>query len=209
VSAAPEVVQELIIPACEGRALVVLRGQVLRLTLIDGIQVADCTFLNADDHREVYHAGQTVALNLIEGTGTMRRVGKLYSKPPRENVMMTVVDDPVGTHFVWNGGRCSRMVYALLDGITDPHRTCQDNLAEALAPYGLTGDDVPDVFNAFMNVDVIEDRQLVIKTPEARKGDYLDLRAEMNVLAAISACPRERSPSTGLDPKRLLVQVLA
>ena len=33
------------------------------------------------------------------------------------------------------------------------HRSCQDNLAEVLAPYGLGEDDVPDVFNAFMNVD--------------------------------------------------------
>ena len=117
----------------------------------------------------------------------MRKVTKLYSKPPRDNVMMEVVEDPVGVHLAWNGGRCSRSFYEALG--QKNHRNCQDNLAEVLAPHGLTEDDVPDVFNAFMNVDGIEEGKFETVTPASKKGDYISLRAEMDILAAVSACP--------------------
>jgi hypothetical protein len=162
----------------------VLAGHVIRIIAIDGPQVADTTFVNLDDPREGFHAGQSVALNMLAGTGTMRRLTHLYSRPPRENVMLTVIDDPVAVHFAWNGGRCSRRVYEVRDGITTGHRTCQDILAEAVAPWGLIGDDVPDVYNVFMNTDVADDRRLDFKPTKAVKGDYIDLRAEMNILAA-------------------------
>jgi hypothetical protein len=88
------------------------------------------------------------------------------------------------------GGRCSRRLYQLRD--RDPtHRSCQENLAEALAPHGLTGDDIVDVFNVFMNVELRPDGSFTILPPTARKGDYIELRAEMNILAAVSACPAD------------------
>lgn len=204
----PRIVEDIMIPASHGKAFVVKKGQILRIIEVDGVQVADCTFLNAHDYREGYHAGQSVGLNMLEGIGTMRRLTKLYSKPPRENVMLTVVDDPVGVHFVWSGGRCSRMVYALRDGIAVYHRTCQENLEEALAPFGIEPDGIPDVFNAFMNVDIIDEKKMVFNRPPTKPGDYIDLRAEMDILAAISACPSDVSASTGFNPKRLQVHIL-
>jgi uncharacterized protein len=204
----PEIVQDIMIPARHGKAFVVKKGQILRIIEVDGIQVADCTFINANDHREGYHAGQSVGLNMHEGIGTMRRLTKLYSKPPRENVMLTVVHDPIGVHFVWNGGRCSRKIYALRDGIDTYHRSCQENLEEALAPFGIAPDDVPDVFNAFMNVDIINEEKMVFNPPLTKPGDYIDLRAEMDILAAISACPSDVSASTGFNPKRIQVHIL-
>jgi hypothetical protein len=90
------------------------------------------------------------------------------------------------------GGRCSRRLYALRDG--DPgHRSCQENLAEALAPFGVSGDDIVDIFNVFMNVELRPDGSFEILPPTARKGDYIELRAEMDVLAAVSACPADRN----------------
>ena len=201
------VLQDIMIPAREGRAVEVRRGQVLRIIAVDGKQAGDCTFWNLHDFREVYHAGQTVALNMILGSGTMRRLTRFYSKPPRENLMLTAIDDPVGVHFAWNSGRCSRAIYALRDGIASGHRNCQDNLAEAVAPWGLSGDDVFDIFNLFMNVDVVDETRLVFKPPVADRGDYLDLRAEMDVLAAVSACPSDTVATNDYHPKRLQMQV--
>ena len=180
-------VADFIIPATRAKAFEVKRGQVLNIVQVEGPQMVDAVFLNARDLREVFHAGWTVALNMINGTGTMRKVAKLYSKPPRDNLMLVVVEDPVGVHLAWNGGRCSRGFY---EGIGRPnHRNCQDNLAEALAPYGLGEDDVPDVFNAFMNVEGIEQGRFETVMPVSRKGDHISLRAEMDILAAVSACP--------------------
>ena len=195
-------VADFIIPATHAKAFEVKRGQVLNIVQVAGPQMVDAVFLNANDLREVFHAGWTAALNMMAGTGTLRKVGKLYSKPPRDNLMLEVVEDPVGVHLPWNGGRCSRGFYS---GIGQPdHRNCQDNLAEVLAPYGLGEDDVPDVFNAFMNVAGIEEGRFETVMPVSKKGDYISLRAEMDILAAVSACPFDLL----YTPRPLQIQII-
>ncbi|HUE81544.1 MAG TPA: urea carboxylase-associated family protein [Pyrinomonadaceae bacterium] len=182
------VVSEFTVPARHGKAFVVRKGQVLSIIEIEGKQMADVVFLNANDYKEVFHAGWSAALNMMMGEGDMRKLKKLYSKSPRDNVMLTVVDDPTGVHLPWNGGRCSRKVYEEFFKMPG-HRSCQDNLAEALAPYGLTEDDVPDVFNAFMNAKGFEEGRFDTLEPITEKGDYISMRAEMDVLVGVSACP--------------------
>jgi len=59
-----------------------------------------------------------------------------------------------------------------------------------------------------MNVDIINEEKMVFNAPVTKPGDYIDLRAEMDVLAAISACPSDVSASTGFNPKRLQVHIL-
>ena len=182
------------------------RGAVLRIHLVEARQVGDCCFFNADDHREVFHVGQTWALNGLLGTGNARSFRHFYSKPPRENVMLTVVDDSVRNHWGNMGGRCSRRIYELRDGDQN-HRSCQENLAEALVPHGLTGDDIADVFNVFMNVELDAAGGFRILAPETKTGDYIDLRAEMNVLAAVSACPADRNATNDGRAKPLGIRI--
>lgn len=191
------VAEEFVIPARHGRAFIVRRGQVFRIFPMEDGQVGDCVFYNAHDHKEWFHVGQSWAINGILGTGTAKRFKHFYSKPPRENIMLTVLEDTYANHWGNNGGRCSARLYQMRDGIASGHRSCQENLAEALAPHGLTGDDVMDVFNVFMNVDLREDGSFVIKPTQVTKDDYIELRAEMDVLAAVSACPADTSPTNG------------
>jgi uncharacterized protein YcgI (DUF1989 family) len=202
-----ELVERVEIPKCHGRAVEARAGQHVRIITPDGPQVADTSFVALDNPREGYHAGQTVALNMLAGTGTMRRLTTLWSRPPYERLMLTVVDDPVGVHFAWNGGRCSRGVYDVRDGIASGHRTCQENLEEAVAPWGIEPDLVPDVFNIFMNTDVIDEREIVFKPSLAAPGDYIEMKAGIDVLVVVSACPSETSASNDHDPKRLVVEV--
>ena len=201
------ILQEAVVPRCEGRAVEVRAGQVLRIIALDGPQVADSTFLALDNPREGYHAGQTVALNMLAGTGSMRRITTLWSRPPYERPMMTVIDDPVGVHFAWNGGRCSAGVYAVRDGIESGHRTCQGNLEEAVRPWGVDPDLIPDVFNVFMYTDVVDAPGWGAGGSAPGAGHYIDLRAEIDVLAAVSACPSETSASNGGEPKRIGLEV--
>lgn len=182
------VADEFIVPARHGKAFVVRKGQVMSIIEVEGKQMADVVFLNANDYREVFAASWSTALNMMKGEGDMKKIKKLYSKPPRDNVMLTVVDDPTGVHLPWQGGRCSRKIYEEFFNMPD-HRSCQDNLAEALAPYGLSEDDVPEVFNAFMNAEGFEDGRFETLEPVTKKGDYISLRAEMDVLVGVSACP--------------------
>lgn len=189
--------ESFVIPARHARAFEVKRGRTLRIHQIEGGQVGDCVFYNADDRREMYHVGQTWAINVICGTGTSKSFKYFYSKPPRENVMMTVVADSYRDHWGNMGGRCSKRLYELRDNIADGHRSCQENLAEALAPYGISGDDIVDVFNVFMSVDLRTDGSFAIKPTTVGPDDYIDLRTEMNILAAVSACPADTSPTNG------------
>jgi uncharacterized protein len=195
-----------VIPARAARAFVVERGQVLRIEMIEGKQVGDCAFFNADDRREVFHVGQSWALNVAAKTGTAKSFKHFYSKPPRENVMLTVVEDTVKNHWGNMGGRCSRRWHEITAGDPD-HPSCQENLTQALRPFGLTGDDIIDVFNVFMNVELSPDGGFTLKPPSGDKGSYIDLRAEMNILAAISACPGDRSPTNDFKPKALGVKI--
>jgi uncharacterized protein len=206
----PKLVQDILIPGGEARAFVVRRGETFRLSQVEGEQVADVIFFNANDYRESFHAGHTVYMACLEGTGNIKRVTHLYSKPPRENVMLTVTDDPNGIHFAYIGTRCSRLIYRMRDKVdAPPHRTCQDNLAEAIVPYGLTPDDVPDVFNIWMNVDIDANGRFVVKPPTVKRDDYIDMRAEMDCLIAVSACPSDRAAVNNFRIKPLRAVVFA
>ena len=190
--------EEFVIPARHGRAFEVKKGQVFRIHQIVGGQVGDCVFFNADDTREMFHCGQSWAINVIAGTGTSKSFRYFYSKPPRENVMMTVLEDTYPNHWGNMGGRCSQRLYEIRDSLAaGSHRSCQENLREALEPFGLTGDDIIDVFNVFMNVDLHTDGTFTIRPTEVGKDDFIEMRAEMNILAAVSACPADTSPTNG------------
>ena len=92
------VVEDFVIPAGRGKAFLVPRGAVLRIHLVEDRQVGDCCFFNAHDRREVFHVGQSWALNVLLGTGNAKSFRHFYSKPPRENVMLTVLEDTVHNH---------------------------------------------------------------------------------------------------------------
>ena len=202
------VLSEFVIPATEGRAVVVEKGNVLRIRQITGGQVGDCVFYNANDYREWFHVGQSWATNVICGTGTSKSFKHFYSKPPRENVMLTVLTDTYANHWGNMAGRCSTKLYERRDNLT-AHRSCQENLTEAIAPYGLSGDDVMDVFNVFMNVELDTQGGFRILPTTVGPDDHIDMLAEMDVLAAVSACPADTSPTNGGKSAPLGIQILA
>ncbi|NJN84582.1 MAG: DUF1989 domain-containing protein [Caldilineaceae bacterium] len=96
-------------------------------------------------------------------------------------------------------------------GCGDLHRLIEITVGEVdlypLAPFGIAGDDIGDVFNLFMNVEFKPDGGFAIKTPETKAGDYIDLRAEMNIIAAVSACPNENNPVNNFRAKPLGMEV--
>ena len=200
-----KVIVDDIIPARYARAYELKKGQVLRIYLVEDHQVGDVVFYNANDYKEWFHAGQSWALNQFLDTGHARSFRHFYSKPPRENVMLTVLEDTVKNHWGNQGARCSRRLLDLRgDGTQE--RSCQENLEEALQSYGLTGDDIGDIFNVFMNVGWDENGVITLRVPTAKKGDYIDMRAEMDILTAISACPGDRIVND-FRPKPLGVKI--
>jgi uncharacterized protein YcgI (DUF1989 family) len=52
---------------------------------------------------------------------------------------------------------------------------------------------VPHPFNIFMNSIVKEDGTLEIRVPTSRAGDRVIMRAEMDLIAVVSACPMDQN----------------
>jgi len=192
--------KEFIVPKREGRAFEVMKGQTLRVIEVDGKQVADMMALNLRDFREKFSSHTTCSLN----GSSLRKATKLYSGPPFLRVMLTVTDDKVGVH--WVHGRCTRRWYEVFYGLEN-HPNCHDNIVGALRPFGVSEYDVPlDTFNIFMVGDFDADNHYTFRPPVAEKGDYVDFRAEMDLLVAISACPTD-SQINDYAPKPLKVEI--
>jgi uncharacterized protein YcgI (DUF1989 family) len=72
------------------------------------------------------------------------------------------------------------------------HRNCHDNILEAVAPFGIDETHAPlDKLNVFMNVIYEPGGSFTFAPPVIERGDFVDFRAMMDVLVAISACPNE------------------
>ena len=191
-----------IIPKGEGRAFELRAGQSFRVIEVEGKQVADMTLVSRRDFRETFSSHLTAALN----KASLRRAARLYSRPPFANVMLAVIEDPVGVH--WIHGRCTRMWYQSRLGVAD-HPNCHDNLLGALRPYGITEYDLPlDTFNIFMVGHIDGDNHYSFTPPVADKGDFISFRAEMDLLVGISACP-DVSEINDYVPKPLKVEIPA
>ena len=201
-----QVAQDAVIPAEHGMAFEVKKGQVLRLYQVEEKQVGDCVFFNAHDYKEFFHLGNTWSLNNWLGTGTAKSFTQFYSKAPRTNVMLTVLEDTVKNHSGHLASRCNPRMLEI-HGRTSQQRSCDMNLTEALTPYGLTGDDIMDIFNVFMAAEIHEDGSFILTESTAQNGDYIDLLAEMDILAGISACP-STTIINDYRPKSLGVKIL-
>jgi uncharacterized protein len=179
---APKLVDTFIIPKETGRAFHVRAGQVLRVIEVEGGQTVDFNAFVSPDYRERFSAGRTRFF-----TGIHPRKGdSLWSNPPHERPLFTIIEDTVEENDLMFP-RCSRIVFEPFG--LEGHRGCQDSLQEAIAPYGLTPDDVHDTFNGFMKTGVDANGGIYIDLPSAKKGDYMDLRCLVDCLVALSACP--------------------
>ena len=180
----------LIIEPKSARAVIVKRGQLLRIEDLDGSQVADFVCFRETDHGERFSQSKTRIRNWSIRIST---AGQLVSN--RDNVMFTIVEDTVGVHDIVFC-QCHSYVYEHMFGI-GPRDGCLENLAAALGPHGLSRDDLPDPFNVFMNTGIREDGTLYVAKTPSRKGDHLLLRAEMDALVAVSACADDHTECNG------------
>lgn len=170
------------LPAQTGRGLVLNRGQRLRVIDPEGEQVADLVSVARRDPEEWLSSGHTFDYN---GTIYLTRGHVLYSD--RSNPMWTIVEDQVGRHdFLY--AACSLEMFRTQYGIREPHPNCLENLTQALVDSGVRPRRIPTPFNIFMNVDVLPDGTLQIHPPRSKPGDAIVLRAEMDMIVAVSAC---------------------
>ena len=196
--AAAALTQRIVVPPRDARCIHVPRGAILRLALEEGAQVGDLNLWAADDLSERLFTGKTRALH-----GTHVSTGdRLWSNLPHMRPLATITADSLGwygrdgdgcgVHDVI-GTRCDPYTNAVLGG-ADYDRCCHSNLTRALAAHlGVAVEEaephIHDVLNVFMCTGYDADGRYIMKASPARTGDFLELRAEVDLLAALSACP--------------------
>lgn len=168
-------------------------GDHLRIIDLEGQQAVDFLVYDAANAENRYNAANTIKINrsIYLGAG-----GRLISD--LGEVLMTVMEDTVGHHDTL-GGCCSTEVNALRYGIKGT-ASCRNNFITAFAEHGLGPRDIVANINFFMNVPVRPDGSTEIVEGLSEPGDFVDLRAERDVLVVISNCPQLYNPCSGWDP---------
>jgi len=179
---------------------VVKRGQTLRLVDLEGLQAVDFLCYNAHDPSERYNSADTMKINgsLFIGKGT-----KIYSG--MGNVLFTVTDDTCGMHDTI-GGCCSKESNRVRYGV-ESGPNCRDNFLAALAEHCLQIKDIVANINFFMYVPIGPSGEMAIEPGRSKAGDYVDLRAEMDVLAVLSNCPQIHNPANNYNPTPIQVEI--
>ncbi|MGE9267325.1 MAG: urea amidolyase associated protein UAAP2 [Verrucomicrobiales bacterium] len=170
-------------------------GEVFRIHDLEGNQAADTLFYRADDLAERYSA-----------SGTIKKQGGLYLTAgsqlmsSRGNVLLEILADTCGRHDTL-GGACSResntMRYA---HDKEPMHACRDSFIRGIQEMGGTKADITCNINFFMNVPVTPEGGLRFEDGISAPGRYVEMRAEMDVLALISNCPQLNNPCNGWNP---------
>ncbi len=199
----PELGRTYEIPARCGRAVKVSKGQSLTITNPVGYQVCDFWIFNADDPDE-YSSMEHLHTSLLS---IFPKVGDGVVSNLRRPLMTITADSSPGIHDTVIAN-CDHARYQQL-GLTEYHDNCADNLRQALIAIGLRAPAIPAPFNLWMNVPVQPDGRVSFQPPVSKPGDYMSFRADMDVIAVMSACPQDVTPvnGEGTVPDRLEFRV--
>ena len=168
-------------------------GQHIKVINTAGTQVVGCWAFTLADPNEFMSMEHT----RVEIARVSPRVGDQLYTNRRRPVLTMVQDTSPGVHDTTLAA-CDVYRYERL-GARGYHRNCTDNLAQALRAAGLNVGGLPCPLNLWENARVQPDGTQVIAPPESAPGDFVVLRAELDLLMVLSACPQDMVPTNGAD----------
>jgi uncharacterized protein len=186
-------VSERVIAPKGNYAHVLRKGEHLRVIDLEGKQVVDMGLFNQANLREKLSTSYSrtrgyrgpelpgLAATLGEGDQLMSTIA---------NPMMTIVKETAREKRVhdFHVRMCDRKLYAS-HGMGE-RDGCLDNIANAVAHWGLQREDLPDPMNIFMNMPYdTATKRWIIQEPITVAGDYIEFRAEMDLIVGFSNCP--------------------
>lgn len=189
-------------PAREGRGLRVAAGQRFRVIDVDGGQVADMFAFRADDVSEFHSAEHT----RVHVSRLFPRPGEHFVTNHRRPILLLEEDRTPGIHDMLCAA-CDPERYAGL-GVEGGHASCRENLERAMAHLGHARIEVPQPINLFMNIPVDAEGGLGWEPAPTRPGDYVTLRAAIDCLVVVSACPQDIVAINGKDPSPIAIELL-
>jgi uncharacterized protein len=181
---------------------VLKRGTALRLVDVEGGANVGAIFYNFECLAERYNMPDTLKAQHIARltTGFV-----LYSDMGR--ILCSIVDDGVGWHDPIGGTSNAKMVEAKYGSSryqeqrNEYHKNGRDSFLIEMGKWGLGPRDLTANVNFFNRVDVAEDGSMSFAPGNSKAGDFVDLRAEMNVLVILNTCPHPLDPNPRYEPR--------
>ena len=189
------------VAARTGKSFEVATGDLIRITDLEGSQPVDFWAFSKEDHLEYLSCEHTKPSieKLFPHVGD-----SAYTNHRRR--IVTVVDDTSPGQHDMQYAACDPTRYAEL-GVEGYHESCQENLHLALGDYSIVLDFTPQPWNLFTNFFINPDGTFTIKAPESKPDDHIMLRAEMDAIVVVSACPQDQNLTCGGRPTDIRVEV--
>ena len=168
-------------------------GDRIRIIDLEGKQAVDFLCYDANDLTDRYNAANTMKM---EGNIFLKKGSTLWSD--RGKKLMTVVEDTCGFHDTI-GGCCSSEMNIVRYGKPGPGN-CRDTFEAALASFGMSRDDITANVNWFMYVPVSPDGSMSISDGLSKPGDYVDVRADIDLVCVASNCTQVYNHANGFNP---------
>lgn len=178
--------------------MILRRGDRLRLVNIDGAGAVALLAWNLHDASERLNHADTLK---IQWSAELRRGRVLFSDMGR--VVLSIIEDSSGAHDALMGG--SNAASTLARYGPGPFRNTRDNLILAALKLGLSRRDISPYITFFAPVSVAADGRFTWRDGVRRSGDFVELRAEMDLRVALSAAPHPLDPASSYTPGAIAV----
>ena len=187
---------------------VLKRGTALRLVDLEGGANVGAIFYNFDCPVERYNMPDTLKAQHI---ARLTKGFVLYSDMGR--ILCSIVEDKVGWHDPIGGTSNAKLVKARYGSSryqeqrNDYHKNGRDSFLIEMGKWGLGPRDLTANVNFFTRVDVAEDGSVSFGPDNSKAGDFVELRAEMNILVILNTCPHPLDPNPRYEPKPVRLSV--
>ena len=193
------------IKAATAERFEVKAGQYIEIMDIDGRQCSDFLAFDSALLAQGIECG-------LDATATRTIMGRAYPGPglfskfydQRMRAVVEVVQDTCGRHDTF-GLACTMKYY---DDMGYPgHDSCSENFNKVLSPLGVAARPGWPAINFFFNTQVNHDGTIGADEPWSRPGDYVLMRALIDLTCAASSCADDIDPANGWNPTDIQLRI--
>jgi uncharacterized protein len=163
------------------------RGEALRIVDDSGRSSVSLIGWREEDTSERINCADTVK---VQWSAAVAKGRVILSDMGR--VFVSVIEDTCGAHDLLVGGSTPASTLAAFGMVG---RNTQENFLAAASKIGLDVRDIPPCVTFFAPVSLDDAGRFRWLEGRKRSGDFVDLRAEMNLLVVASNCPHPLDPA--------------